>query len=293
EGDKRPPYDGKAQVWRLPHSGGEPQAVTRVDGGVDAFDLSGESQSLYYTTEREETDAEWQSLRQQFADIDYGHGVNKVHQVWKLDLATRRTDKVIDDKRHIHDFAVAPDGKRIAMITTPDGKVVSFEGRSRVDIYDAVTGKIAPLPDQAFRAQAPSPYGWLEKLAWASDGGAVAFTVIFDAYPADILVAEWTENQPAVRKLQRPPGLSLHGYGSPLRWAGPSHELYFLGEEKARVRLCGVGGLRGGGQGSLETRTPGDVVVAAFDFDAQGHGVVLQADPRHLPDIYRLEAGAS
>src|SRR5262249_26981379 len=155
--------------------------------------------------------------------------------------------------------------------------------------FDAATDKITPLPDQAFRAEAPSPYGWLEKLAWSADGGALAFTVIFDAYPAEILVAEWTDNRPAVRKIQRPAGLSLHGYGSPLRWSGPSQELCFLGEEKARVRLCSLGGIRGGGQGTLQTRTPGDVVVAAFDFDTEGHGVVLQSDPSHLPDIYRLE----
>jgi dipeptidyl aminopeptidase/acylaminoacyl peptidase len=293
EGEKRPPYDGKAQVWRLPPAGGDPLATTRAEGGVEAFDLSGNGQTLYYTVERDETDADWQALRQQFRDIDYGHGVRKVHEVWKLDLTTWRASKVIDDKRYIHDFSVSPDGRRIAMITTPDGKVVSFEGRSRVDIFDASTGRITPLPDQAFRAEAPSPYGWLEKLAWASDGGALAFTVIFDAYPAEILVAEWGDNQPVVRKMQRPAGLSLHGYGSPLRWGGPSQDLYFLGEEKARVRLCSFSGVRGSGGGSLQTWTPGDVVVAAFDFDKEGRGVVLQNDPSHLPDVYRLEAGGA
>src|SRR5262249_41616959 len=109
----------------------------------------------------------------------------------------------------------------------------------------------------------------------------------------EILVAEWTDNQPAVRKVQRPAGLSLHGYGSPLRWAGPSQDLCFLGEEKARVRLCSLSGLRGGGQGTLHTRTPGDVVVAAFDFDKEGQGIVLQSDPTHLPDVYRLEGEAT
>src|SRR5437899_1800853 len=36
EGEKRPPYDGKTQVWRIPVTGGTPEAVTRVEGGVDA-----------------------------------------------------------------------------------------------------------------------------------------------------------------------------------------------------------------------------------------------------------------
>ena len=29
-GEENPPYDGKQQVWRIPPTGGEPQAVTRV-----------------------------------------------------------------------------------------------------------------------------------------------------------------------------------------------------------------------------------------------------------------------
>jgi dipeptidyl aminopeptidase/acylaminoacyl peptidase len=40
EGEKRPPYDGTAQVWRINRDGGTPAAVTRVDGGVSLFRLA-------------------------------------------------------------------------------------------------------------------------------------------------------------------------------------------------------------------------------------------------------------
>ncbi|HKB39385.1 MAG TPA: S9 family peptidase, partial [Gemmataceae bacterium] len=40
EGEKQPPHDGSAQVWRIDRDGGNLLAVTRVAGGIQAFDLS-------------------------------------------------------------------------------------------------------------------------------------------------------------------------------------------------------------------------------------------------------------
>src|SRR5262249_61053815 len=134
---------------------------------------------------------EWKALRTRYKDVEYGHGTGKVSQVWRLDLQSWRAEKLLDDKRYVRDMAVSPDGARVALITTPDDRVVSFEGRSRVDVYDAGTGKLRTVPDEVFRKQAPSPYGWLEHLAWSADGGKLAFNVIFDGYPAQVVVAEW------------------------------------------------------------------------------------------------------
>ena len=52
------------------------------------------------------------------------------------------------------------------MITAPDEKVVSFEGKSQIDVWEA--GKIMTLPDADWRKKAPSPYAWLEKLTWST-----------------------------------------------------------------------------------------------------------------------------
>ncbi len=186
---------------------------------------------------------------------------------------------------------MAPDGKRIAMITTPDDKVVSFEGRSRVDVYDVTTDRIAAIPDAVFRAQAPSPYGWLEHLAWAPDGQALAFNVIFDGYPAEIIVAHWDKSATAaVRKLPRPTGVHIRGYGSLLQWRAIGHDLCFLGEEKARVRLYCVRGVMEAAGPQYEILTKGDVVVEAFslwtDRSDPYPNVVVLATPTKLPDIY-------
>src|SRR5262249_17478444 len=162
--DKQPPWNGKPQVWRVPHNG-EPMPITRVAGGVEAFALSATGDSLYYLVHEDFVEPEWKDLRKKFSHLEYGHGSHKVSQVWKLDLDPRRAEKVVDDHRYVHEFAPSPDGKRIAMITAPDEKVVSFEGKSRVDIWE--NGKITTLADKVWRAGAPSPYAWLEHLAWA------------------------------------------------------------------------------------------------------------------------------
>lgn len=281
--DKNPPYNGTTQVWRIGLGGGEPVAITRVPDGIADFRLAGDGKSLFYITHGEAITGPFESLRKEFKHIQYGHGIEKHSQIWKLDLQSFRADKIVDDKRYIHEMAVTPDGKRLAMITAPDDKVISFEGKSRVDIYDFATKKITPLPDKVFRADAPSPYAWLDKLAWSADGKALAFNAVFDGYPARIIVAEWWTDTTRVVNLD--PGVAVKGYGSPLQWRG-NYDLCFLGEEKGRVRLCCVKGVQKGHH--LEVLTPGDVVVEGFSFGKEGGPAVLMASPTQLPDIFTM-----
>ncbi len=294
EGEKRPPYDGKTQVWRIGVDGGELLAVTRIESGIESFQVSRDGKSIYYVTASETVDDNWKQLRQQFRDIEYGHGVNRFSQIWKLDLETWRAEKLVDEKRVVRDFAVTPDNRRIAMITTPDDKVVSFEGQSRVDVYDSETQKITTVPDKPFRADAPSPYGWLEHLAWSADGRRLAFNVIFDGYPAEIIVAEWSGTEPSVFKLPRPDGASIKGYGSLLEWRGDGADLLFLAEQRARVRLCCAKGVQKGRDPTFEVLTEGDVVVASFSHHGPSNtAAVLQSDPSNLPDIHVVPSSAS
>lgn len=292
EGEKRPPYDGKAQVWRIAADGGESVPVTRVEGGIGSFQLASDGHTLYYTAEYEAIDESWKGLRQQFKDIQYGHGINQLSQVWKLDLQSWRTEKVIDDHRVIREMSLSPDGRRMAMITTPDDKVVSFEGQSRVDVFDFASKKLATMPNKRFRGDAPSPYGWLEKLAWSADNHALVFSIIFDGYPAEIMVAEWRSEEPVVFPLRRPEGVSIHSYGTPIQWRGQSRDLCFLGEEKARTRLYCATDVRDGKQGPMSIWTPGDVVAGPFHLHAGGErSAVIMNDPTSLRDIYLAANG--
>jgi dipeptidyl aminopeptidase/acylaminoacyl peptidase len=292
DGEKKPPYDGKTQVWRLPPRGAEPTAVTRVEGGIGQFELAGNGETIFYTTEKESIDGPWKEMKQRYKDLHYGDGINKFTRVWKLNLESWRAELVLDGRRVVREMAATPDGHRLALITTPDEKVVSFEGQSQVDIFDVRAKRSTTLPNKTFRADAPSPFGWLERLAWSPDGTELAFTVIFDGYPAEVLIAEWMNNEVLVRRLKRPEGLSLRGYGSPLQWRG--QDLLFLGEEKARVRLCSAAEVQGGKQGPIQVITPGDVQVQAFHFNDSGtKGVAIIGDASHLADVFLVEKDTS
>jgi dipeptidyl aminopeptidase/acylaminoacyl peptidase len=278
EGEKRPPYDGKTQVWKIGIDGGEPSAVTKVEGGVVRFQLAHDGKSLWYGTEKDHNFVdEWKKMREQFKDVDYGHGVHKVSQVWRLDLQTWREEKLIDDPRYIHDMALSRDGKRLAMITAPDDRVIHFEGRSHVHVYDTETKWSQIVPDDVYHKKAPSPYGWLEHLAWSADGKRLAFNVIFDGYPAEIVVALWEGREVTTMTVARPKETHVKGYGSPLAWAGKGEDekLYFLGEEKGNVRLCQASSSRQESHAVQPTSPPGNLETFSFCDDGTCAAAVI------------------
>jgi dipeptidyl aminopeptidase/acylaminoacyl peptidase len=293
--EKDPPYNGRTQVWVMPLQGGEALPVTRLADGIDAFRLSKDGRALFYTQSREEIDGEWKTLREAHKEIEYGHGKRRVSTLWRLDLSDWRAEKLVDEKRYIRYFALSPGARRVAMITAPDDTLITHEGRSRVDVFDLDTRSVTVLPDSLWREQAPSPYGWLENPCWSSDGRSLAFTVSFDGYPTEILVAEWPASeaeaggagQPAVLRLARPAGVFVTGG---LRWHPGRPHLYFVGDERARARIFCLPQVVGGGQGEPLTITGGDVVVFAYDFRGEKELVLILGTTLVPQDIYLASA---
>ena len=152
----------------MPLDGGEPRAVTQVEGGVAGFDYAPKADALFYAVDAvgARTRTTSRALRSKFDKLEYGHGTRKVTEVHRLDLQSWRTEKVIADKRYVREFAVTRDGKRVAMITAPDDTVIKSEGSSRVDVWDADTKQGRRSPTRAGGRRRASPWPWLESLAW-------------------------------------------------------------------------------------------------------------------------------
>jgi dipeptidyl aminopeptidase/acylaminoacyl peptidase len=285
-GEEAPPYNDQTQVWRITSEGGVPQAVTRVEDGVGLYELSKDGRTLYYTTTEESFGEEFKKLRKKYKKLEYGHGVTDFSQVWKLDLESWRAEKVVDKKRVIRFLAVSPDERRIAMITTPDDKLLTNEGWSRVDVYDCDTESVTIVTTNGWRADHPSPYGWVEGVTWAADGQALAFSVSFDGYPTELYTAEWTGDRFGMRRLQRPDGVQVAD-GAALQWRGGTRELCFVGEWRARKRVYGLRDVQHGGQGQARELTPGDVVVDSFGFSRSGDDLAaVLSTTVHPPDVY-------
>ncbi|HUU85298.1 MAG TPA: S9 family peptidase [Phycisphaerae bacterium] len=287
--EKDPPYNGKTQVWRVGVEGGPIFPVTRVKDGVDHYDLSADGKTLYYVVGEKKVDPEWKELYEKHEHITYGHGVVKYSQVWALDLQSWRAEKLVDEKRVVGALAVAPDGKRLAMITTPTEETITNEGQSRVDIFDRQSKEMVTLPDRQWREDAPSPYGWLENLAWSRDGSSLAFRVDFDGFPSEIFVAQLAGGDAKIQKLTRPD--EVHVTGGRMAWRGTSKDLCFLAEDHARVRVYCITDIGDGRQGPVQTLTPGDVCAETFSLPTSGSDLaVVMSGITHPPDVFSYPA---
>lgn len=301
--ETKPPYDGTTQVWRVSADGtGEVKAITREAGGVSGYDYAAKADAVFFSKDKEHADQdEFAKLRAK-AKLEYGHGVRKVSEIHKLEVATWRTEKVVDDTRYVREFAVTQDGKKIAMVSALDDTVVKSEGESRVDIWEA--GKVTTPPTDAYRKNPKnSPYAWLENLCWSPDGTKFAFTAVHDAFPAEVIVGAnpWLEaNETASMagpwvptKVDRNKGKNQwevagygRGVGQPMRWL-KNDLLLGLAERNGETTMFAVSAKDGEGK-SLDNG-----MVIGFDVSHKDNlkdVVALECSPKNFP-VLKYAAG--
>ena len=266
-GRDTPPHDGSRQVWRLLPGEGSPVPVTRVSDGVSSFNISHDGDALFYTVDKKEVTGEWKDLREKFKDLEYGHGVTEFTELRKLDLLTWRDDVVLPADRVIWEMTLSPDGTRLGMVTTSDNELIFKEGWSRVEILDLATGTVTEATDQQWRADHPSPYGWIDDLAWSGDSKALAFAISYDGYATRIWITEDTGGAWGLQMVQRP---DLVTFAGSMQWKGTGRTLCYLGETMGRIHVYGTDKVGGGEQGKTNILAGGDIVAGSFAFDKKG-----------------------
>jgi len=286
-GEDSPPYDGSRQVWRISPTGGDLLPITRVDDGIGLFTLSPDGRYLYYTVSQESRTDEWQDLKKEYSDLEYGHGLSELDTVWRLDLIGWRSEEIYPAERVIHEMSLSTDGQLLAMITTEDQELIFHEGWSRIDILDLASGELAEVTGPDWRGDHPSPYGWLEDLAWSGDSRTLAFSISYDGYASRIYVAESVGEAWPVRLVARP---ELVSYEGQLRWRGDEPTLCYRGESLGRVRIMAIANLRDGGQGKTSVLTDGDVAVGAYGFSHRGKKLLAMIETTtHLSDVFLVK----
>jgi dipeptidyl aminopeptidase/acylaminoacyl peptidase len=290
-GEDKPPWDGSTQIWRISPDGGEPFPVTRVAGGIGHFHLAADGGSLFYTVGEEVYEETWQALRKSFPKLEYGHGVSRLDSLWQLDLAGWRTKRLLDPRQVIHDLAPSPDGQRVALITASDEELIFKEGWSRVEVLNLADGELSTLTGPEWREDHPSPFGWIEELAWSEDSAALAFSISFDGYASRIYLGEWQGPALSLLRVSLAPEVS---YAGGLAWRGKERTLCYRGESRARIRVHAIENLRFASQGEQQILTPGDVVVESFDFAKSGNPLVMAAGgPDTFTDLHLVAADGS
>lgn len=275
--------DGNGQIWRIASEGGVARKLTSVPDGIDLWDLSDDGRTLVYTVSSDQTDDEWKDLREEYADLEYGHGVTAFSEVHSLDLGTWRTRKVFDGKTVIRSLDLSADGRLAAVAVAPDNELVHYEGWSRVEVLDIATGELREVTKQGWRDAHDSPFGWIDDVQMADDGKALGFTISFDGFPTRVYTASVEGIDWNLAEMDRPSGVSVGG-GS-LGFGPDSHTLFFTGDSHARVRLY-----RQDSGKTATVVTPGDVVVGSYAFDAEGSKILVTATALDSPEDLHLVA---
>ncbi len=289
---KGAPYNGKYQVWRIRPDGTDLGPVTRIKGGIEGFELTEDGTYLYYTKRAKHHDKDpWKKLRKSHNKLKYGKGVRKLSELWRLNLKTWRSEQLTKKAtRYISQFTVSPSGDRVAMITVPSRRLIDNEGWSWVQILDLRTRELTRLKDDAWRGQAPSPYGWLSSLAWSDDSKMLALRVDFDGYPGEMFVVhlDGTKTRGTMR-LPRKDEFTLSGG---LTWRPGSNDLCVKAIKDARDRIYCVRNVKLGKHGATAEITASDKgTVHGYSFSANGKQLALSLGTiEHAPEVYVLPA---
>ncbi|MCL2917060.1 alpha/beta hydrolase family protein [Shewanella litorisediminis] len=287
--DAKAPYNGKAQVFRIPVTGGDAVPMTREAEGVSAFELAPNGASLYFLAHKDTKDKDhWAAMRSSHSAPQYGHGKRDTNPLYRLDLVNFRQELLLDDDKVVWDFSVSPDGNQIARITTEDNELVYLEGWSQVEVFDTANKQNRVLEDKAWREQAASPYGWLEGLAWHSDSKRLAFRIDFDGHPGRLFVVNTLGK--GQMELSRRGKATLNG--ADIQWRPGSDEICYRVADAARVKLqcTEIDGLQ---QEDTRTLIEGDTVIGSYSFNSRGSQVAFSHNGLdHFTDLFVADANS-
>jgi dipeptidyl aminopeptidase/acylaminoacyl peptidase len=91
EAEKKPPFDGTTQVWKVTVDSADVRPITKTEGGVTGYDYASKVNVLFTSRDKKATDTDdFSKLRAEFDKIEYGHGTRQVSEINKLDLRMAR-----------------------------------------------------------------------------------------------------------------------------------------------------------------------------------------------------------
>lgn len=294
------PYDGKRQVYRLSPSG-QLTAVTHAKKGVSAFKLSRDNRRLVYLSgvEAPKKDA-FSKLRKRYKKLEYAGSPRGKSQLFVLDLERWTTRAVGPSDRYIAEFDLSPDAKRVVMVTVPSSRLIDMEGWSKLSLLDLEKGTRWDLPDEAWRAKAPSPYGWMFSPGWSFDGQMVSVRVDFDGYPGETFVLglgkAGTDGQPGVRFVKALPRLDESTASGAALWRPGHAQLCVQVVRQARDHVdCSLISKNGEIRRTQRLTRAYEGSVEGFAFDPTGKTLgIIMSGLQHPPDVFLLPAtGAS
>ena len=160
----------RAQVWALPAAGGEARPLTAHGEAVSGFEWSPDGGRLLVRAPAPETEEEAQ--RRRTKDDARADGWQwRRDRLWLVPVAGGPSTPITDGARHVQAAAWAPDGKRVALVTTATPEADSSLD-ARLQVLDVTTGGQSDVPGGDLAADP----------RWSRDGRALAFVRPFDGH---------------------------------------------------------------------------------------------------------------
>jgi dipeptidyl aminopeptidase/acylaminoacyl peptidase len=271
----RRPDTAPTQIHLLDMSGGESRPLTTAPAAVSSFKWSPDGRAIAFTYTDPATEQERRDITQgrdwTVMDRNYKHT-----RLYRIDVASGRSEIVTKADMTVYDYDWSPDGQQLVIGAAPTPTIDdSFMG-VRLFIVPAAGGTPEPFVQTAGKLGFPR---------WSPDGRTIAWlgaTTIDDPYAGSVFTA------PVRRSASGPDRANLTGDAEStavwLGWQpGTGSTLTFLAAERQDVKLH----VLNTSSNARQTLAAGLIPVGTPSFSANGARVALVAhSPTHPPEVF-------
>ena len=266
---------GKTQLYRMGPDGGEAEKLTDTADGVTAFEWSPDGTWIALSMMDPKGEA-LENREKELGEFQWEDEDHRMTHLWKLDLETRALSRLTEGRElTVDDFAVAPDGRRVAFGARPfpDPSAALLSDIYVVDVSDRRVQRVVEWPgtDSSPRW---SPEG--DRIAFVTSGGIETY------YGNDeIGIVGASGGKPAIvtAEIDEDPGL--------LAWRDDG--IYFAASERTERHLFRVMPDASG----LERLSSDGWVLGSIAFAGRAPKAAFTADRfDRYTEVYRSPVGA-
>ncbi len=218
--------DTRVQVFLLPLEGGEGRKITSSETPVQSFAWTPDGKSIVYTAAQAPDAEDEKRKRDGYDEFVVDHNM-RYARLWRVAIDAKTADKPVELTKgplHVLDFAIAPDGKRIAFTARPTPKIADSP-QTELYLMD-IGGEPQRLTNNNYAESAPrfSPDG--KRLAYLSHHGKKSATVGPDA-----IHVRAADAAPGDAKILQP---DFPGYIRDFDWAPDGRSFYLDADQRTR-----------------------------------------------------------
>jgi len=259
----------RPQIYLISPFGGEAVRLTDSKAGVQGFQWAPDGRRIAYLAEPDPTKEEEQKKKDKddvrLVDRDF-----RYRRLWTIDVETKQVQEIVGGDFQVADPQWAPDGTRIAYVTTPTPKA---DDGSLTDVWvvELATKTRRKLVENEGPDQAPR---------WSPDGTRLA--ILTRPASQGLLGQMRLATVPAGGGVPREVARSFLYQPGPAEWAADGRTIYFAASTRTSSQIFAVPA--DGGEPAPVSKTDG--VVGSFSLAASGTTAFTLTDMQRPADVW-------